>query len=143
MKLFLSILFVGSTLGGLAVAQELPKPALRKGVSVQMAVAPHAVEARAADEEGSTIVAIGANVEVFVGVDRTEIGALSQLSAATVYVKADARVPFQTVLSVLDALRGKPVVLLSAVPSPVEKGKYARLTGSSWSWRGEGPRDPQ
>jgi biopolymer transport protein ExbD len=103
-----------------AVAQESPKPALRKGVSVQMPVAPHAVEMRAADEPNATVVAITADGKVFVGIQPTEPDALSRLSAETVYVKADARVPFQTVLTVLDALRGKSVVMLAASPAIVE-----------------------
>jgi hypothetical protein len=100
-------------------------PALKRGVSVQMAVATHAVEMKAADEPNAMVVAIGATGEVFAGVERTEASALSNLSNETVYVKADARAPFQTVLSVLDALRGKSVVLLAATPSArAEKGKF-------------------
>ncbi|MBN9663860.1 MAG: hypothetical protein J0H49_37015 [Acidobacteria bacterium] len=119
----MNVLVVGSILSCAAGAQEAPKPALRKGVSVQMPVAAHAVEMRAADEPNSTIVAIGANGEVYSGVQRTEPAALSGLSAETVYVKADARAPFQTVLSVLDALRGKSVVLLAAAPAQAQKAK--------------------
>jgi hypothetical protein len=40
-----------------------------------------------------------------------------------VYVKADAQAPFQKVLSVLDALRGKSVVLLAAPPKSVGREK--------------------
>jgi hypothetical protein len=43
------------------------------------------------------------------------------MSAATVYVKADARAQYQSVLSVLDALQGKRVALLTAAPANVEK----------------------
>ena len=39
------------------------------------------------------------------------------------YVKADSGVPFQKVLTVLDALRGKSVVLLAAPPRNVETAK--------------------
>lgn len=123
MKLIMNVLAVGSILISAVGAQEAPKPALRKGVSVQMPVAAHAVEMRAADEPNSTVVAIGANGEVYSGIQRTEPGALSELSAQTVYVKADARAPFQTVLSVLDALRGKSVVLLAAAPANAQKEK--------------------
>jgi biopolymer transport protein ExbD len=121
--MIMNVLFVGSVLISVAGAQETPKPALRKGVSVQMPVAAHAVEMRAADEPNSTIVAIGANGEVYSGIERTEPGALSELNAQTVYVKADARAPFQTVLSVLDALHGKSVVLLAAAPANAQKEK--------------------
>lgn len=123
MKLWIEMFVAGSLLTCVAGAQEARQPALRKGVSVQMPVAAHAVEMRAADEPNSTVVAIGANGEVYVGVQRTEPGALSEVKAETVYVKADARAPFQTVLSVLDALRGKSVVLLAAAPANAQKEK--------------------
>jgi biopolymer transport protein ExbD len=106
-----------------AEAQGMPKPALQKGVSVEMAVASHAVEMRAADEQGATVVAITADGNVFVGVRPTELTELSGLSAGTVYVKADSRVQYQKILAALDALRGKPVVLLTAPPQNVAKRK--------------------
>ncbi len=129
MKLLIEVFVVGSILTCVAGAQESPKPALRKGVSVQMPVANHALEMRAADEPNATIVAIEANGEVFAGIQPTEPSALSHLSAETVYVKADARVPFQTVLTVLDALRGKSVVLLAASPANAERAKIVSPYG--------------
>ena len=109
--------WMGLILIGGAVAQEAQKIPLRKGVSVQMAVASHAVEMRAADEPNSTVVAITAEGKIYVGVERAEPEALGSLSAATIFVKADARTPYQRILAVLDALRGKPVVLLTAPPA--------------------------
>jgi len=100
-----------------AGAQDPSKIALREGVSVQMAVAGHAVEMRAADEPDALVVAITADGKVFAGVKPVDPDALSNLRAETVYVKADSRVPYQTVLTVLDALRGKSVVLLAAPPA--------------------------
>jgi biopolymer transport protein ExbD len=99
------------------------QPALQKGVSVQMPVADHAVEMRAADAQQATVVAITADGKLFAGTEPTEPSALSKLSAGTVYVKADSRVPFQQVLTVLDALRGRSVVLLAAPPKNVERTK--------------------
>ncbi len=107
-----------------AGAQESAQPALRKGVSVQMAVADHAVEMRAADSQRAIVVAITADGRLFAGAEPTEPSALSKLSAETVYVKADSRVPFQKVLTVLDALRGKSVVLLAAPPRNAESTKF-------------------
>ena len=121
MKTLIEVCIVGSILMCAAGAQESPQPVPRKGVSVQMAVADHAVEMRAADAQDATVVAITAEGKVYAGIERTEPSALSSLSAGTVYVKADSRVPFQTVLAVLDALRGKSVVLLAAPPKNVEK----------------------
>src|SRR2546426_7015697 len=95
MKSLIEVCVVGSILICVASAQESPRPALRKGVSVQMPVANHAVEMRAADEPNATVVAITADGKVFAGIEPTEPGALSNLSAETVYVKSDSRVPFQ------------------------------------------------
>jgi len=123
MKLLIEVCIVGSLLICFAGAQDPPKTALRKGISVQMPVAEHAAEMRAADDPNATVVAITANGKVFTGIEPTESVALSKLSAGTVYVKADSRVPFQTVLTVLDALRGKSVVLIAASPANVERAK--------------------
>ena len=123
MKSLIEVCVVGSILICAVGAQESAQPALRKGVSVQMPVADHAVEMRAADAQQATVVAITADGKLFSGAELTEPGALSKLGAATVYVKADSRVPFQKVLTVLDALRGKSVVLLAAPPKNVEKAK--------------------
>ena len=129
MKSLIEVCVVGSILICVAGAQESPRPTLRKGVSVRMPVANHAVEMRAADEKNATVVAITADGKVFAGIEPTEPGALSNLSAETVYVKADSRVPFQTVLTVLDALRGKSVVLLAASPTNVERAKIVSPYG--------------
>ena len=127
MKCMIQLCAVGAILIFAAGAQE--QPALQKGVSVQMAVADHAVEAREADAQDASVIAITADGKVFAGTERTEAAALSHLSAATVYVKADARAPYQQVLSVLDALRGKAVVLLSAAPQSAVKAKFVSPYG--------------
>jgi len=88
-----------------------------------MAVASHVVEMRAADEPDATVVAVTADGKVYAGTELTQPRTLSNLNAETVYVKADSRAPFQIVLSVLDALHGKSVVLLAASPANVDKAK--------------------
>jgi biopolymer transport protein ExbD len=117
MKSVIEACLVGSILICGVRAQDSQKMALRKGVSVQMPVAIHAVEMRAADEPNATVVAITADGKVYVGIKVTESAALSNLTEETVYVKADSRVPYQKVLAVLDALRAKSVVLLTAPPA--------------------------
>jgi hypothetical protein len=112
---FQSLLLGSILISGLA-AQDPNTPRLRPGVSVKMAVASHPVEMRAADELNATVVAITADGTVYLGVKRTDPIALSQLSKETVYVKADSRASYQAVLGVVDALRGKSVVLLTAAP---------------------------
>jgi hypothetical protein len=120
MKLAIEVCLIGSILICVAGAQKSPKRSLQKGISVAMPVASRPVEMRAADEPNATIVAITAGGKVYVGINDTEPIALSNLSAGTVYVKADSRVPYQKVLTVLEALRGKSVVLLTAPPTNVE-----------------------
>ena len=123
MKPLIELCVIGSILICAASAQQTPAPSLRKGVSVQMATADHAVEMRAADLPDAMVVAITAEGKVYAGIEPTQAGALSNLKAGTIYVKADSRVPFQTVLTVLDALRGKSVVLLASSPATAEKTK--------------------
>ena len=123
MKSLIEVCVIGSILTCAAGGQESPQPALRKGVSVQMPVADHAVEMRAADAQDATVVAITADGKLFAGAEPVEPGALSNLSARTVYVKADSRVSFQKVLTVVDALRGRSVVLLAAPPKNIGSAK--------------------
>ena len=105
-----------------ANAQTASKPALRSGISVKMPVASHAVEVPAADQQNAAVVSVTADGRVFIGTRQVETSALTSLTEGTVYVKVDARVPYQKVLTVLDALHGRPVVLLTAPGSNVEKG---------------------
>ena len=121
MKSVIKVYLVGSILIWGAGAQDSRKIALTQGVSVQMPVASHAVEMRAADEPNAKVVAITAEGKVYVGIKATEPDALSSLSEGTVYVKADSRAPYQKVLAVLDALHGKSVVLLTAPPENAGK----------------------
>ena len=123
MKTTIQLCALGAILIGAAGSQESATPPLRKGVSVQMPVAAHGVEVRAADQPDSTVVAITAAGKIYSGIEPVEPDALSSLTAATVYLKADSRVPFQTVLTVLDALRGKQVVLLAATPAKSDGAK--------------------
>jgi hypothetical protein len=117
MKSVIKAFLAGSILLSGGGAQESQRTALTQGISVQMPVASHAVEMRAADEPNATVVAIAADGKVFLGINVTEPGVLSSLSADNVYVKADSRAPYQKVLAVLDALRGRSVVLLTAPPA--------------------------
>jgi hypothetical protein len=83
MKSVIGMCLMGSVLLCGAHAQDPSKPVLRPGVSVQMAVAEHAVEMRAADELDATVVAITQEGKVYVGIKPTETAALSDLAAAT------------------------------------------------------------
>ncbi len=130
MKSVIEACLAGSILLAGSGALYSQKAALKQGISVEMPVAGHAVEMRAADEQNATVVALAADGRVFVGVEPTDPAALSRLGGRTVYVKADARAPYQKVLAVLDALRGKSVVLLSAPPENAVRGGYGPPYGT-------------
>lgn len=133
MKSIIEACLAGSMLICAAGAQDSQRPPLKQGVSVEMPVASHAVEMREADEPNATVVAITAGGRVFVGVKPAEPVALSKLSEGIVYVKADSRVPYQKVVTVLDALRGKSVVLLTASPQNAVKQGFVPPYGMKLS----------
>ena len=97
--------------------QDPAKPVLREGISVQMPVSNQAIEMRDADDENATVVTVTADGKLFVGIRAVDLAGLAELKAETVYVKADARLPYQQILAVLDALRGHGVILLTAPAS--------------------------
>lgn len=111
-----------------ATAQDPSKPTLRPGVSVQLATASHAVEMKAADAEDATVVAVNAAGKMFLGTKPIEASALADVKASTVYVKADARAPYQSVVAAFDALHGHSIVLLTR-PLAAEKGKLTNPYG--------------
>jgi len=112
-----------------ALLSQPPEP--RQGIAVEMIPsAPHAAEMRAADEANAVVVAITVGGRVFVGITPTEPTSLSSLNAKRVFVKADRRVPLETMLTVLDALRGKSVVLLTAPPEGAAKVRNAPAYGT-------------
>lgn len=123
MKITLGVCLLVFATATIAVAQGPARPALRPGIRVQMSMDSHATAVPEADAEGATVVTITRDGKVFLGIKPAEATALNNLKAETVYVKADARAPFQAVLTVLDALHGRSVVLLTAPLSRPEKGK--------------------
>lgn len=123
MKTTLGVCLLALSMATIVKSQDSTKPVLRPGISVQMSRASHAVEMPEADAEDATVVAVTNDGNVFLGLNRVETSALSSVKAGTVYVKVDARAPFQSVLTVLDALHGRPVVLLTAPLARREEGK--------------------
>lgn len=124
MKRLVAVLVTGITATIWAGAQEGTRPPMRAGIAVQMANASHAVEVRGADAEGSVVLAITADGKLFNGIEAVEAASLAKVTARTVYLKADARAPFQTVLAAMDALQGKSVVLIAASPTGASNRQY-------------------
>ena len=86
---------------------------LQRGVSVQMAVTRNAVSVPNADKQDALVVALTANGTAYLGGDPLETAALadrvrsllSARSERTVYIKADARLPYLRLIEVMDALQ--------------------------------------
>lgn len=114
MKRVLEVCLIAFVLSCMGRAQDPTKPMLRPGITVKMPFSSQAVEMPAADKEDVTVVSITAEGKLFLGLRPVDISALSSLNESVVYVKADARATYQSVLTVLDALRGRQVVLLTA-----------------------------
>ena len=105
---------------------------LQRGVSVQMPVTRNAVAVPNADTQDALVVALTADGSAYLGVDRLPVPALadrvrSMLSTRkdkTLYIKADARVPYARLVEVIDAVRNSGVdglTLLTAQPQTADQ----------------------
>ena len=106
---------------------------LQRGVSVQMPVTRNAVAVPAADTQDALVVALMADGTVYLRADRLPTPALadrvrstlSTRSDKTLYIKADARVPYARLVEVIDALQTSGVTgltLLSAQQDAADQG---------------------
>lgn len=106
---------------------------LQRGVSVQMPVTRNAVAIPAADTPDALVVALTADGTVYLRSDRLATPALadqvrstlSTRSEKTLYIKADARVPYARLVEVIDALQTSGVeglTLLSAQQDVADQG---------------------
>jgi biopolymer transport protein TolR len=114
--------------------------ALKKGISVELAVTSHAVAMPDAEKEDALIVAVTHDGRVYFGIDPITPVALAEevkrdLSSQTekrLYIKADARIPYANVMKVLDAVRRAGVTapnLLTNQPETPEPGKLVPPKG--------------
>lgn len=108
---------------------------LQQGVSVQQPVASNAVAVPNADTQGAPVVALTADGSVYIGVERLPASVLADrvrtmLSARTektLYIKADARVPYARLVEVIDAVWKSGIdgltLLTAAQPvAPIQRG---------------------
>ena len=107
-----------------SVAQSAAQ-ALRKGVSVQMAVTHSAVPMPDAERENALIVSVTSDGTVYLGIEPLPLAALTDKLKSIlanqrerkIYIKADARAPYANVADVLNATRAGGVeapILLTA-----------------------------
>ena len=112
------IVTILTALPGAVFSQNIP---LQRGVSVQLPVTGNAVAVPKADNQDALVVALTADGATYLGVDRVATPALadrvksilSARSDKTLYIKADARVPYARVVEVMDAVRNSGVDVLT------------------------------
>jgi len=115
MKLLLEVCLVAfilaSSLSRIA-AQSAAVP-MQKGITVNQPVMHNAVAIPEADKEDAVVVTVTQDGSVYLGVDRTNITALSEQMKNAVsnrdpkilYIKADAHVSYASIVGILDSVR--------------------------------------
>ena len=126
------IVTILTALPGAVFSQNIP---LQRGVSVQLPVTSNAVAVPNADNQDALVVALTADGATYLGVNRLPTSALadsvrnilSTRNEKTLYIKADARVPYARLVEVIDAVRNSGVdglTLLTAQPeTPDQSGR--------------------
>jgi biopolymer transport protein ExbD len=107
-------------------SQNIP---LQAGVSVQLPVTGTAVAVPKADSQDALVVALTADGATYLGVDRVAASALagrvktllSARSDKTLYIKADARVPYARVVEIIDAVHTSGVKALTFLTAQQER----------------------
>jgi len=108
-------------------------PMLSKGVSVDMVRARNPIAMDEADKEDALVVAITRDGKVFLGrgsIEPKELGTevadvVKDRLDKTVYIKSDARAKYQTVVEVVNILRGSGVDQVGLLTEKVEAGGSA------------------
>lgn len=113
MKSILAGLVIVLALTGVLLAQNPAVPEKQSGISVQLPVSNQAVAVPDADQKDATVVTVSARGDLYVGTQPVTNGEIAALHASTIYLKADARAPYQQVITVLSAMSGRRVVLLT------------------------------
>ena len=92
-------------------------PMLQKGMTVEMAKVPHAVDMPKADRDDAVIVGISRSGDIFLGNEKTPLDQIASLVRdrisnrvdKTVFVKSDARAKYGDVVKLVDEVRSAGV----------------------------------
>src|SRR5215469_7979302 len=132
MKYGIEVCLIALTTGIFAPPIAAQAPAMRQGISVELVPTHNASPMPEADSEDAFIVAVTANGSMYLGLNSITLPELSEKTRSTpfrrghaVYIKADARTPYATVLEVLVATRTGGLisqVLLTSQPAPPGPG---------------------
>jgi biopolymer transport protein ExbD len=115
----------------LSIAPRSTAQAMQKGVSVELAPTRSAVPVPAADNQDAWIVTVTDTGKLYLGIDSVAPDSLAeklkarQSGTQNLYIKADARAPYASVVKVLDAAHTAgvaSVTLLTAQPKATQAG---------------------
>jgi biopolymer transport protein ExbD/biopolymer transport protein TolR len=123
-----------AALPGAVIAQSGASVPLQRGVSVQLPVTSSAVAVPDADTQNALVVALTADGTTYLRANRLPTSALaasvrnilSTRKDKTLYIKADARVPYARLIEVIDAARNAGVdglTLLTAQQDVADQGR--------------------
>jgi len=123
----------------MSAAAQSSAPAMQKGISVELARTSSAVPVPSADDQEALIIAVTDSGGLYLGVDRVTPEALAEKLKArqsqhtqTLYIKADARAPYASVVKVLDAAHAAHVLsvtLLTDQPKTSQAGTVVSPEG--------------
>ena len=119
---------------GAVFAQSEANVPLQRGVSVQLAVTSNAVEVPNADQQDALVVALTADGSIYLRANRVPTpdladkvkSILSTRKDKTLYIKADARVPYARLVEVIDAVQKSGVeglTFLTAQQDAADQGR--------------------
>lgn len=122
-----------------SAAAQSGAPAMQKGISVELVRTSSAVPVPDADNQEALIIAVSGSGGLYLGIDPVTPEALAEKlkagrsqHAQTLYIKADAKAPYASVVKVLDAAhaaRVLSVTLLTTRPETTQVGTAASPEG--------------
>ncbi len=123
----------------ISAAAQSGAQAMQKGISVELARTSSAVPVPDADNQAALIITVTDSGGLYLGIDPVAPEALAEKLTArqpqhtqTLYIKADARAPYASVVKVLDAAHAAGiagVTLLTTQPKTTQAGKVVYPEG--------------
>jgi biopolymer transport protein ExbD len=128
------VLLVLTAATGAAFAQPGVSVPLQRGVSVQLAVTNNGVAVPSADQPDALVVALTADGSIYLRADPVSMpdladrvkSILSTRQDTTLYIKADARVPYARLVEVIDAVQKSGVEGLTFLTAQQETADQGR-----------------
>jgi biopolymer transport protein ExbD len=137
----------------MSVAPRSAAQVMQRGISVELAPTSSGVPVPEADNAGALIISVTDTGRIYFGIDPVAPDALAENLKArpshhtqTLYIKADARVPYTHVVKVLDAARAAGVAgvtLLTTQPKTTQAGKVVSPEGIEMELARRSPAVPK